>query len=272
MDEADREYAKGLARALAGAVIFAVPLMMTMEMWWLGFYMDRERLLLFIVLNLVVLAGISHFAGFEPSQGWGDDVMDGFAAFGVGLIASVVMLALLGILTPDMPLEEIVGKSALQAVPASIGAVLARKQLGARERDKASERKQAGYPGQLFLMGVGALFLAFNVAPTEEMPLIAQKMTAWHALALVGLSVVLLHAFVYAIGFAGQEQPAEGNTFATTLLHYSIAGYGIALIISLYVLWTFGRTDETSPATVAQMVAVMGFPASLGAALARLIV
>jgi len=38
------------------------------------------------------------------------------------------------------------------------------------------------------------------------------------------------------------------------------------------VLWTFGRTDETSPATVAQMVAVMGFPASLGAALARLIV
>ena len=126
MDEADRDYAKGLARAFAGAVIFAVPLMMTMEMWWLGFYMDRERLLLFIVLNLAILAGISHFAGFEPSQGWGDDVMDGFAAFGVGLIASILMLALLSIVTPDMPLEEIVGKSALQAVPASIGAVLAR--------------------------------------------------------------------------------------------------------------------------------------------------
>jgi putative integral membrane protein (TIGR02587 family) len=124
----------------------------------------------------------------------------------------------------------------------------------------------------MFLMAVGALFLAFNVAPTEEMPLIAHKMTPWHALALVFVSIGLLHAFVYAVGFAGQQTAPEGARFGSMLLHYSIAGYGIALLVSLYVLWTFGRTDGVTAAEVAQMIVVLGFPASLGAALARLIV
>ncbi len=46
-------------------------------------------------------------------------------------------------------------------------------------------------------------FLAFNVAPTEEMILIGFKMTPWHSLALIAASLVLLHALVFAVGFAG---------------------------------------------------------------------
>jgi putative integral membrane protein (TIGR02587 family) len=271
MNKANTEYAKGLARAFAGAVIFAFPLSMTMEMWNLGFYMDRGRLLLFIIVNLITLVGISHFAGFERTARWFDDVMDAFAAFGVGLLTSLAILVVFDIISSDMSWHEVVGKSSLQAIPASIGAVLGRKQLGMQE-DPSAERRQAGYAGQLFLMAVGALFLAFNVAPTEEMPLLAHKMTGWHAVVLGLTSILLLHAFVYAIGFAGQEQRSEGASFAATILHYSIAGYGIALMVSLYVLWTFGRTDGMSLIAMAQMVVVLGFPASLGAALARLIV
>lgn len=43
LDNATAEYAKGLARAFGGSIIFASPLLMTMEMWWLGFYMNRKR-------------------------------------------------------------------------------------------------------------------------------------------------------------------------------------------------------------------------------------
>ena len=32
----NRDYAYGLARALAGAILFGLPLLMTMEMWSLG--------------------------------------------------------------------------------------------------------------------------------------------------------------------------------------------------------------------------------------------
>jgi uncharacterized membrane protein len=33
-----QETLAGLARGLGGAILFALPLLMTMEMWWLGFY------------------------------------------------------------------------------------------------------------------------------------------------------------------------------------------------------------------------------------------
>jgi len=267
-------YAVGLARAFGGAIIFGVPLLMTMEMWWLGFAMERGRLLLLMGFNVAVLVGLSYFSGFEKTFSLKEDTMDALAAFGVGVITSAVLLVLLAVVTFDMSWSEVVGRIALQSVPASIGAMLGRKQLGAeQDMDAEEERKrESGYGGELFLMLAGALFLAFNVAPTEEVILIAFQMTPWHALLLGALSIVLLHTFVYTVGFSGQEIRPEGGTFLSTFLHFTLAGYGIVLLVSLYVLWTFGRTDGVALSEIANMLTVLGFPASLGAATARLVI
>jgi putative integral membrane protein (TIGR02587 family) len=272
--DTSKDYAIGLGRAFGGGVIFAIPLLMTMEMWWLGFSMESGRLLLFMSINFAILIGLSYFAGFEKTFSWKEDAMDAFAAFGVGVLTSAVMLVLLAVITFDMTWDEIVGKVALQSVPASIGAMLGRKQLGGGQDTLAEdERKaEAGYGGELFLMLAGALFLAFNVAPTEEMVLIAYQMSPWHTVVLSVLSIVLLHVLVYTVGFSGQESHPEGGTFLSTFFHFTLAGYGIALIISFYVLWTFGRTGDVAPAEIANMVVVLGFPASLGAATARLVI
>jgi putative integral membrane protein (TIGR02587 family) len=272
--ETNKDYAIGLGRAFGGAVIFAIPLLMTMEMWWLGFSMEPGRLLLFMSINVAILIGLSYFAGFEKTFSWKEDAMDAIAAFGVGVFTSAAMLALLAVITFDMTWSEIVGKVALQSVPASIGAMLGRKQLGGGQDTQAEEERkaEAGYGGELFLMLAGALFMAFNVAPTEEMILIAYQMSPWHTLALGVLSIVLLHVLVYTVGFSGQESRPEGGTFLSTFFHFTLAGYGIALLISFYVLWTFGRTEDVAPTEIANMVVVLGFPASLGAATARLVI
>jgi putative integral membrane protein (TIGR02587 family) len=274
VSETNKDYALGLSRAFGGAVIFAIPLLMTMEMWWLGFSMEPGRLLLFMSINFSILIGLSYFAGFERTFSWKEDAMDAFAAFGVGILTSAAMLALLAVITFDMTWGEIVGKVALQSVPASIGAMLGRKQLGGGQDTQAEEERkaEAGYGGELFLMLAGALFLALNVAPTEEMILIAYQMSPWHTLALGFLSIILLHVLVYTVGFSGQESRPEGGTFLSTFFHFTLAGYGIALLISFYVLWTFGRTEDVAPTEIASMVVVLGFPASLGAATARLVI
>ena len=271
----NRAYAVGLARAFGGAIIFGIPLLMTMEMWFLGFYLERGRLLLFLLLNFFMLVGLSRFGGFERTSTLSEDVLDAFAAFAVGVTASAVILVVFGIVEWGMPWSEIVGKIAVQSVPASFGAIIARKQLGGSDEDADEEEEalqKASYGGELFLMMAGALFLAFNVAPTEEMVLIAFKMSPWQSMALVLLSVLILHAFVYSIGFAGQHDPVAGHGFRRRFLVYTIAGYGIALLVSLYVLWTFGRTDGADLARMATMTAVLGFPAAVGAAIARLVV
>ncbi len=264
-------FTRALVRAAAGAVIFAFPLLMTMEMWELGFYMDRFRLALFLLVTLPLLFGLSYYSGFEETFCWQDDLIDALTAFAVGYLVSALLLFVFGIITTDQPLPEVIGKIALQSVPASIGAMLARKQLGERESPDEERRQRASYPGELFLMGAGALFVGFNVAPTEEMVLISYKMSPWHTVALAFLSLGLLHAFVYAVGFAGQES-REGATTPHLLLRFTVAGYGIALLISLYLLWTFERIGGLSMMELVTSMVVLGFPAALGAATARLIV
>ena len=271
----NQAYALGLARAFAGAIIFGLPLLMTMEMWFLGISLHPARLLVFLGVNFLILVGLSRFVGFERTDRLAEDVMDALAACGVGIIGAAAVLFLLAIVDPSMPLDEIVGKIAIQSVPMSFGAMIARKQLSGGGDEPADEEKAvrgAGYGGQLFLMAAGALFLSFNVAPTEEMVLIAYMMSTWHLLALILVSLLLLHLFVYRVGFAGQEEHPEGAGSLSTFLAYTIPGFGIALVIGLYVLWTFGRIDDTAIDQVAATMAVIAFPGALGAAIARLVV
>lgn len=227
-----------------------------------------------MVLNFVVLVILSRFGGFERTSTLVEDMLDGLAAYGVGIIASAVVLALFGVLKPAMPIDEMAGMIAIQSVPGSFGAMIARKQLGAGESDENAEHeaRSAGYAGQLFLMMAGALFLAFNVAPTEEMILIGFKMTPWHSLALIAVSLALLHALVFSVGFAGQEEAPKGYGFDRRFLIYTVPGYAIALLVSFYTLWTFGRADGGDIGAIAATVVVLGFPAAIGAAVARLVV
>jgi putative integral membrane protein (TIGR02587 family) len=269
---ADRRFFVGLARAFGGAVLFSLPLLMTMEMWWLGFYADRVKLLLIMVLMVPVLVALDYFSGFEETANWREDLMDGMIAYGVGLVASFVILLLFGIVDPGQPLREVVGKVAIQSVPASFGAVIANSQLAGEGDGPEQRRKQAvGYGAQLFIMTAGAVFLAFNVAPTEEMILISFVMTPWHGVALVGASLLTMHGFVYASAFRGAPRVAHGTPGWSLFLRSTMVGYVIALAVSAYVLWTFGRLADGDPSTYLMMTLVLGFPAALGAAAARLI-
>ena len=262
----------GLARGFGGALIFALPMLMTMEMWELGGEIDRWRLALLLVLNVPLLTLLSYHAGFEETFDLGDDLRDAMIAYGIGILASAVFLTLFGIVRAGQPPGEMLGKIALQAVPASIGALLGRSQLGGDRAFEPRGGRAPGYLSELFLMGIGALFLGFNMAPTEEMLLISYKMTEWHVLALIGLSLLLMHAFVYAVEFRGGEVAVASRRLAgLAFVRFTIVGYAIALLISLYVLWTFGRTDGLGFTQTLMAVAVLGFPAAIGAAAARLI-
>lgn len=261
-----------MARAFGGALIFSLPIFMTMEMWHLGFAADRARIALLLVFMIPVLVGLSHYCGFEPTFDWQDDVVDAFVGYAVAFAASFLVLAIFGELRPDLPPDEIVGKLALQSVAGSVGALLAEGQFGARDDHAEEEKENTSHAGELFLMLVGALFLAFSVAPTDEMALIALKMGPGQGVGLVLLSLVIMHAFVYAVGFRGQAEVPDDTSRWSLFLRYTVPGYAIALLISLYLQWTFGRMDGAGSEHLVLSTVVLAFPASIGAAAARLLI
>ena len=261
---------RDLGRAFGGALLFGLPLLMTMEVWEAGAAMGPARQLAFLALGIPLLWGLSWYAGFSDQRGLVSDGLDVAVALAVGFITAGLLLFLFGVIQRGDPADEVAGRLMLQAAPAAMGALLARRQLAGGDDDAGGrDEDRASYPGELFLMAAGALFLALNMAPTEEMELIAYKASPLHILGLMTLSVALMHGIVYGAGFAGQE---EHGRPVTAFFHFTLPGYAIALLTGLFVLWTFGRVGGQGVGELVSVVLVLGFPAAIGAAAARLLV
>src|SRR5690606_29777118 len=128
------------------------------------------------------------------------------------------------------------------------------------------------YLGRIFLMTVGALFVALNVAPTEEMTLIAYQISAWQAALLALASLLLLHALLFWVALPGRERRRGASNFLSMLVRYSFAGYGLCALASLFLLWAFGRIDGVHAGEAIEFVVVLSFPAVFGAGLGPLVV
>ena len=259
---------KDIARACGGAIIFTMPALMTEELWALGSSLAPARLALVLILSFPLLMFLSHAIYFGRAWSWRNDLRAVGLAYGIGLAVSIVILAVFNTFTPPVRTSEVVGHLALQTVPAAIGALLSRNELGS-----VKGRLSAGgaVSGEAGLMIVGALFLSLHLAPTGEISAIAYRMTEWHSLALIVLSLLILYGCSRAVG-AGSFGSGRGRAQGLfPYLRFTAIAYALALSICGLLLWTFSGFDGLSAGETAQMVVTLGFPASIGAGAARLI-
>lgn len=268
----DKTLVSGIARAGGGALIFAIPMLMTLEMWSLGHSAEPIRLAILLSLTPVVLIGLAHYVGFRESSRFLDHLADAFVAVGVAALIAAILLALFGLLEPGMATREVAGRIGLQVVPGSIGAMLSRSQLGGQTEGAERRRKtHPSYKGELFLMFAGALFLSLSVAPTDEVLHIAHMIGPWREIGLLAVSVLVMHVFVYFVEFRGRVHVEPGATLLGLFFRFTIVGYVIVLSVSLFLLWVFGRVDGLSTGELLSAAIVLSFPGAIGAAAARLV-
>lgn len=238
--------------------------------------MNGLRLALFTLLTVPLLVGLSYYDGFEPTSSVFDDMVDTFVAYAVGFTVSAALLFLFGVIKSGMSADEIIGKISIQAIIGSFGAMFAQSLLSRGSQDEDDDesekrKREASYFGEVFLMIVGAIFLSMSVAPTEEMVLISYQMSDWLTLTLVGVTLLMMYAFVYAVEFRGHEKTSSRKSFLNVFLRYTIVGYAVALLISFYILWTFGSIDEIDFAEKIKASIVLAFPAAVGVSASRFI-
>ncbi|MGY2081002.1 TIGR02587 family membrane protein [Modestobacter sp. SYSU DS0657] len=260
------QLAQSSGRAFGGALLFALPLLMTMEIWRLGLAIPRYRLALLLAATVLLVVFLSqHFGAGSPGVGWRGSLADAGVAFVMAALAAALVLGVLAVIEPLQGGRDALSVIAIEMLPAAVGASFARSQLGAGSRRVPTTT----YGGELLLMAAGAVVFAANIAPTEEVVLLAAKAGPWHPVALVVLCLLLMHGFVYWVGFRGQEQAPGG--VLRSFLTLTVVGYVIALTLSAYLLWTFGRFDGVGVVMAVTEAVVLALPASLGAAAARLI-
>lgn len=272
MNWPDKTLVTGIARAFGGALIFGIPMLMTMELWALGHVADPLRLAILLGLTPILLFGLARYVGFRESSRPIDHVADSLVAIGVAATLAAFFLFLFGLFGSGKAAREVIGMIGIQIVPGSIGAMLSRSQLG-EQTDGAERRRKTNpaYLGELFLMFVGALFLSLSIAPTEEVMHIAHVMPPWREIALLVTSVGIMHVFVYFVQIREPVHVRPGSTGMGLFLRFTVVGYVIVLASSLFLLWVFGRVDGLAPGELVSTLIVLSFPGAVGAAAARLV-
>lgn len=258
----------GIGRATGGALIFGLPMLMTMEMWQIGFYIDPLRLMLLILLSLPLWIVVSSIVGFEHTKTLGDDVLDVLVAYAIGFITSFIVLSVLGIINSSADAGELFSVLLLQSVPTSLGALLGRSLISG----DGVEQFDAGYQHELSISVTGSLFLAFNLAPTEEIILLSYQMGHWHICILILFTLVVMQMFTLSNPDVEPASLRDLKSHWQLFVRFTCTGYVLAFAVSLLMLWIFGRTDGESFYHIIKSALVLGFPAGIGAAAARLLV
>jgi putative integral membrane protein (TIGR02587 family) len=303
-DGACRSVAESLqeyGRGVAGGLMFSLPLLYTMEVWWAGFNSHPWRLAAYVLATFVLLLGYNRYAGLHHDATMLEVAIDSVEELGIGFLMSASALFLLGRITLEMPANEIAGQIVIEAMTVAIGVSVGTAQLGgdagtsldngdspepatrgvgqAKKKDRArggqgaASRQREGEPhfgGQMLLALCGATLFASNVAPTEEIVLIAVE-SSWVRLVALGFISLLLGSLILHYSeFRGAQQFVRTDGLSAVVLG-SVITYAVALFASALILWFFGRFDGVSLYTALAQTVVLGAAATLGASAGRLL-
>jgi len=273
----------GYARGVAGGLIAGLPLLYTMEVWWLGETAEPSHVLVVLAFTMVPVAVLVLAGGFrrdERPRGL-DVVVDTTVALGLGVATCAVVLLAIGQLQLDMSAVRAAETVVVQAAPFALGAAVAAQVFrpdedggrddapeGAGDRGSSSSRATAR---DLGATATGALFFGMAIAPTEEIPLITASLSAADAALLVLLSLAATYLIVFVAGFADQEARRAQVGALQHPLTETVAAYVTTLVVALCMLWVFDNLTG-DPITVLVETVVLGLPAGVGGAAGRVVV
>ena len=269
------------ARGVAGGLLFSLPLLYTMEVWWAGFTAHPLRLAAYVAATFVVLLGYNQFAGLRRDTCFEEVVIDSVEEMGLGLLLAALVLWLLGRVTTEMPATEAMGKIVIEAMTVAIGVSVGTAQLGGGDDEDSGVGRDTGAGGsrtrdehhfgaQLVLALCGAVLFAANVAPTEEIVMIAVEISAWRLLGLAAFSMAVAALILYYSEFAGSKKYVRFDSHHDVAVG-TVITYAVALAASALILWFFGRFDGQAPVTWLAQTVVLGVAATLGASAGRLL-
>jgi putative integral membrane protein (TIGR02587 family) len=262
-----REYARGLA----GGLLISLPIIYTMEMWWAGFLGTPISLLAGLAGTFCLLILYNLFSGLRQDAGIAEILIDSVEELGLGLIGAALLLWLIERIDLTMEPIEIVGKVVVEGMMMAIGVSVGTAQLGGEGDgdDELPGYRQHEPWRHIALAACGAVLVAANVAPTEEIMVLGAELPLGGLLGLVavslGIGAVILHYSDFTASVSGNDAGIVGVVQGTTL------SYAVALLVSAALLWFYGRFDGEPAAAICAQTIVLAFAAMLGASAGRLL-
>jgi putative integral membrane protein (TIGR02587 family) len=269
------------AHGAAGGFLFGIPLLYTMELWFIGLRVSALHSLLLLLVSIAMSWVFVLTIGFreqEPPGTW-DVLAEVIDAIGISIVVTVVSLLMLGRIGPGMPLDAVVGRIAVELLPVSLGVAIANHILP-RNEDRRRASDERGEPPRgnatvrdLVAAAGGALFLSLNIAPTDEVDLLAGELSEVQLVLLMLFSLLITYGIVFEAGFRNERARRESPGILQQPLTETVIAYLLSLAVCFLAMRLVGAiTPNESIWTIVAQTVVLAFPGSLGAAAGRLAV
>lgn len=263
-----REYGRGII----GGILFSLPLLYTMEVWWTGFIAPPKYLLACIFVTFLLLLGYNRYAGIKEEATLKEITWESLEEIGLGFVVSFLFLLLISKIDFQMSFDEIAGRVIVETMIVAIGISVGTAQLGQGKGDgkKGHRDKKEDSLMKIFILSFcGAVLFSSSMAPTEEILVIALESTYIDLLSMVIISLLIGAIVLYFSDFTGTTP--KNTEIEKALLHLLI-GYLAALIVSFVFLWFFGRVINNSFDTILAQIIVLSIPGVIGASAGRLLI
>ena len=283
---------KDLIRGASGGFLFGIPLLYTMEVWWIGSYATMPRLLLAMLITFTIVFMLNRTAGFRTADNIHpmDAAMESIEAIAIGTICAAVSLILIREITLETPISEALGKLVYESVPFTVGVALANQFLGhqgqetessdrpqkssSQSKSQKQKSSQSTIHATLADIGgtlLGALIIAFNIAPTDEVPMLVSAIQDLWLLALLVASLVVSYAIVFVAGFTNQQKRLQQDGIFQRPSSETLMSYLVSLAAAFVMLVFFDKVQWNDPWQIwLSHCIVLGFPATIGGAAGRL--
>ncbi|HYI13760.1 MAG TPA: TIGR02587 family membrane protein [Thermomicrobiales bacterium] len=271
------------AHGAAGGFLFGIPLLYTMEFWFTGMKISMLHALVLLGLSLGISLVFVSTIGFREQEppGWGAIFAETLDAIGISIVVTITTLFMLGKVDITTPLDMALGRIALELLPVSLGVAIANHILPRQEDRQGQEEDRAAGKAvntnpttrELVASAGGALLLSLNIAPTDEVAILAAELSELQLVGLIVFSLLVSYVIVFQAGFRNQQSRRESPGALQHPLTETIVAYIIALLVCAATLWIVGSLDPTAAVgTIMSMTVVLAFPGALGAAAGRLAV
>lgn len=271
---------KDVMKGAAGGFLFGIPLVYTMEVWFIGSYTKPPILLALLAFTSIAVFLLTRAEGFRENenQHFLETFTETIEALAIGFVCAGVMLILLQQITLETPLTKALGKIVFEGVPFSFGVALSRLILSgdSRVKDDSDSPPANSFEETFSDLGatlMGAFIIAFNIAPTDEVRVLAAYVSPPWLFAFIGSSLIISYMIVFVADFTNHTKRYKQQGIFHQPRNETIFSYLVSLFASALMLWFFQKVSLSDPWFLwLRLSIVLALPATVGGAAGRLAV
>jgi putative integral membrane protein (TIGR02587 family) len=272
----------------SGGFLFGIPLLYTMEVWFIGSDIEPPILLSSLAVTFAIVLMLNHIEGFRPQKNVTivENITETIETLAIGMTCTALMLIVLQEINGQTSLGEALGKIVFEAIPFSIGVAFSRSLLSrGAETDSDNHNQSVSQSSKqqaivwkdtvadLIAAMIGSLFVAFSIAPTDEIDMLAASASSGWLLIMMLASLLISYSIVFASKITNYQNRLQQSGVFQSPKSETIMSYLVSLLIGILIMWFFHKLTFSDPWFMwLRHGIVLGLPACIGGAAGRLAV